>query len=203
MGYFAELWITKLDEDNEEIRNVTEYVEFSGDAYISWESKELDETQWLPKAAKTIFIKKHPNIHSRGFRYLEDFNITLMTSGIRQKEKKYGFRTSFYSQKELSLFHLLLPTLYIPEDNTFAGKPDLIKKQSSRVAMTWPFFNQLTVQFQFKKVDKKGFETYKSSGIPRRVRVDSKNLRKVKRDALETGKDILAKIVAETIKSGA
>ena len=202
-SYWAkqELWITQLEEDNGGIRNLTEFVKFDKYAYITWESERLSPKEWIAKAEKTIFIKKDNRVHYEGFKYGEKFNVTSIVSGILRKKMKYEFQTSLHSDESLSLLHVLLPKMYIPENASFSEtEPEFIKKQSKRIALTWPFLDELRVKFQFRKANKKEFDQYRSRGVPRRMRLDSDLLREVKRRAKVEAKDVLAKTAAEIVK---
>lgn len=150
MGVFSELWVTQLDEDNGQIKNLTEFIEFLQGAYISWESERLPEKEWISKGDRTIFIRKDRNVYSSGFKYPENFNVTPIVSGILRKRKKYELHTSFHSNREFSMFHLVLPKLHIPEDSSFSEvKPRIYKKAIGKscndLAFFWSFVSRAPI----------------------------------------------------------
>lgn len=200
MGFFGEMWLMQLKETEGTIENINEYLEFKENAYISWESERLPESEWISKAEGTIFIRKDGCELGKNFEY-EEFNITPIISGLVRKQTKYEIETSLGGRAKLSLLHLVLPKLYVPEDSTYlCQRPEFVKKQSLRVAMTWPFFDILSVRFRFKKVNQKEFDDYKAVGVPRTVKLDSELLREAKKEGVETAKDILAKMAVEYAK---
>jgi hypothetical protein len=198
MGRFGEMWIMNIKETDGTIESIVEYMEFRRNAYISWESANLPASEWIPKAEKTIYVKKDGFKLENTFAYPEK-NITPIICGVGRKQTKYMIKTDLSGDAEMSLLHLVLPVLYIPESNTFSDpQPAFIKKQSERVAMTWSFQHHLSVSFRFRKVNPKEFYDYEAVGVPKTVKVDPKILGAVKKGAEIA--EILTKMAVEFIK---
>jgi hypothetical protein len=173
MGWFGNIWIMQLKEDSSgEVKNFVEQINFNPNAYISWESANLNEVEWTPKAEKTLFIKKGGRGYGDPITY-EMQNVTPVNWGTLRKERRFEIQSNLTVDAGICILHLMLPKLFIPEIKTFSKTRQVfIKKTAERITLTWSFHVHLSIHFRFRKVDLEEFNRFETVGSLKTVRVD-------------------------------
>lgn len=114
---------------------------------------------------------------------------------INYKLPKKGKGFKFHSQLTKgthTLFHVVLPHLYVPNESSFGNKkPQFIKKLNDNISLTWTFEQQMETEFYFYKVDKNSYDQFKSKGIPVDLVIDPK---------LKNTIDVTAKKIKEGVE---
>lgn len=199
MGYFFGLIISVLEEIDSKLRQTTEVIHFDQRTFVSWESEDLPSDKWVSRGSRTLFVKKGTPEFQR-IEYPQSFIVSPVSKGIIRKHNVFNIRTSFHGFEQESLFHLVLPTYFVPEPETFHQRPESIIKRQNRIAITWTFKGSIEVDLRLKKVDNKEFDAYKSAGSPIRIRFDNATLNKLRSEVDERAENIVAKALAFYIK---
>ncbi len=205
MGYFACLIVSVLNPNNGQFELQTNVITFEDKTYISWESGILPNPEWIEAGTKSIHFKKSGTILDN-FNYKQDYSVTPVSTGIIMKEVEFNFNASYeLPEKEVkNVYHLVLPELCVPEEATFGDrKPQHIKKVNNRIAITWTFDQDISVNFTFKKISEKDFDQFKAKGVPIKMRVSPSfkaDLQNLETKLKEEGKDILARITVSFLQ---
>lgn len=201
MGYFACLIVSVLNPNNGQFELQTNVITFDDKTFISWESGRFPSSEWIEAGTKSIHFKKGGTILDKTY-YKQDYSVTPLSIGIVRKKVEFNFNASYeLPEKEVkNVYHLVLPELCVPEEATFGNrKPQHIKKVNNRVALTWTFDQDISVNFTYKKISEKDFEQYKAKGVPITMIVSpgfKASLQNLETKLKEEGKDVLARSTA-------
>lgn len=206
MGYFLQMFISVLTGGNNGIKNITEVLSFDKLTFISWEAKGQPSPEWVSKEG--IWIKSDTeNIES--FTYEHD-PISKVTTSLIRKQEKWRYTTTFRPNARETLVLVNLPDFFIPENISPVSGRELFRRRiKNHIALTWiPIEKELSgtikIDFLFLKRNKEKFENYatklKSFHFfvdPKLKNTFTKTLRYLRNEA----KDVVAKVIAETISS--
>lgn len=199
MGFFASLIVCVLSRKNGEFAAQTRVTTFKDKTYVSWESGNLPETNWVARGTKSIYFKKGGMTRSE-FEYDQHSLVTPVRIGLLGKTIEYQFSAS-YIPSGAGVFHLILPEMYIPETTTFKPrKPQHIKTLGKRLALTWTFGHGIGVKFMFKEASENELTHFQSVGVPIKMKLSPKFKEALKKDLRtikDEGEEFAAKVVAE------
>ncbi len=171
MGSFANLVVSVVYPQNGQFESQTNVIEFEDKTFISWELGKHPSGDWNTAGINSIHFKKGGKILSQT-EYEKKCLVKEVTIGIIRKKVIFELIES-YKLPGKNIYHLALPELCVPKDATFCNrKPEYSIKVDNRVALTWIFEGDISVDFMFKELSENDFKQYKTKGDPIRMIVD-------------------------------
>lgn len=204
MGYFRGLVICVINAGDGVARVQTEVIEFSQDAYVSWQRTGGKGRGWNSGGLRSISFKSRGPIRART-RYRLDDAVRIVTTGAVRKRRQYNFIANYHTRSRSSVFQVVLPPSCLPDSRTFQedNKPLHMKRVGDRIALTWVFGPDIAVDFNYEQASAARFRKFHASGEPIRTLLPPGRERAIVRVLKlidEKAEGFSAKVIAELLR---
>jgi hypothetical protein len=203
LGFYSGIVVTTLERHNSEIDAQTEILHFPRPRYVTWESQQLADEEWIELGHESIHYRKGENKPER-INYKR--NYVLKPVVMKGEVVEYQFRDEVRFDKA-AVYHLVLPPHHLPDDASIRDSSPSRKKIGNRVALTFVDNEEpglTSADLAFREVDKEKFQSYKAEGEPQFVRVSphmKRTLTLMLKPLKKEGEEIISTAWAKVIEN--
>jgi hypothetical protein len=170
LGFYSGIVVTTLERHDSKVDAQTEILHFPRPRYVTWESQELADEEWIELGHDSIHYRKGENKPER-IKYKRSYVLEPVI--LKGEVVEYQFRDEVRFDKG-AVYHLVLPPYHLPDDASIRDSSPSRKKIGDRIALTFVDKEEpglASAALAFREVDKEKFQSYKAEGETQFVRI--------------------------------